>query len=1477
MPSKKRSAHVWDIDAACREQAAKSEASMVEFMKTFSNPEMKIVKVGEYASCMPGDGSDPNLRVPVVTMQGDKVVDFLDPDEPILIGQSTVDLQADLLHRNLGRADLVVKLAKAQKIVAAMTPGDPRRTEAARILAINLYAKYLRTRRKKYLDSAIQNGHVSMAAGSGDLYHLAAMHYRRYEITGQLDDLDEAISISTMAISKASENESLYSNIGGYCLQKYNHTKSVKDLKAAFSASAAAVANSIKRRSRRSLHDRSPFDNSDLHNRIHNLTFLIPIFLRHGIVLPTLNPWDGDVKAWKETMARMFDTDTTEYLLEVFDALRFKHGAAGLSAVPHEDQPRYLRTREAKLSDIFVSEIVGSNPSADRDDSNTGRISPANPENPSNSPHESTLLELENENVFNSHYFQMHFGGKMTSSSTPSKSMRFMRFENDDIPYSIPEHCSTPEDGTQLETSLTCGSHNGDNLTAHERYHTTLFWHHESHILLIPGRDAEEFYPFPSSLMRSRNSGGGVKTNENNARDEKSAAATSLPLDLSNPSALRMPEAGDTTRPFPNPQHARLSMSKPYEAYRAEDKNQNHPTVPFPPPPESLLPGITFETNAFNSAVLGRMASNTRQLYLGSRVTIRQELEGVALGDDYLPLMDTAPRTAFKKNSRLCDICRMIDFKSLFRGEKPPRTWLVTPPPRLASRYETCKFCRFLCGVAIQHQIPLQQDGSYVPVAITPASCVESSQDENKNDQQARCFIIPMSNCDVPCIEARLVAPKYNSASPLMARLPLRHVIDVSLVKYWLKYCETRHKDICGALPWRSRDGVPPSLRVIDVRTYTLVDAPPGCRYCALSYVWGPAGSNVFKTTSKNKDKVGQPGGLRDLSEKISKTVLDAIRLVEEIGEEYLWVDALCIIQDDKRDIDAQIERMNDIYASAVLTIVAAGGADSNAGLPGVYPQLRQLPQVTEEVDDVVRLALPLEPSRKLRDSAWNSRAWTFQEEMLSARTLIFIDDQVFWKCRCCTWFEDVVSEVEETPEGSPAPRTNLSRDNFIMELHDIREIKALQQPRGREEPPFSLEEYGSTGARYEPAITLDDAMDPGEEVMRATLAEDNVARYTIHRTFDDDLENIVKLEASVAPVRYTIGKHYRFDHEGEVEEFFSPDPRLKDAITCYGADHASLLSWNFREYTKVVLQYTQRLLSYPSDIGRAFAGIQNALESCLTLPFVHGLPTSHFDAALLWMPVRSLTRRVVEDDKSPPSWSWMGWCGPVQYTMVDAKVNRPEVRVHPLVRWHHADGGSGGFELLNGYGIGMATACHPAGRLVKSWKDNRWSKDCLYKCAESPESESNIVVPEPVSAVDGLLRFHTLSASFRIGDSDSVGGDTSCLIIEESLRTMEYDHDRLFIRSMRPEGKCCRIIDHVGRSAGYMVWNEKGPEKCATSEMIILAATAGRRDLSSGYSGYAVMAVEWEDGVAYRTGLGEVDQEALWDANPCWKEVILG
>ena len=991
-----------------------------------------------------------------------------------------------------------------------------------------------------------------------------------------------------------------------------------------------------------------------------------------------------------------------------------------------------------------------------------------------------------------------------------------------DIPDNIPEHHTKPENGMRLDGTPLCGCHNGDNLTVDERRLTTLFWNHESHLLLIPGRDAPKFYPFPSSRSRSSSSDK-IRENSNNALDKNSAAAMSLSRALAKTSAPRMPEA-----------------------------------------------------SAFDSMILDYMASHTRSLNSKPRMKIRQESGGVALGDDYLPVMDTAPRTVSKENSRLCDVCRMIDFKS-FKDEKPPRTWLVIPPPWPGKRYETCRFCRFLCGVAWQREVPLQQHGSYVPFAIATTLLHSYSRPhgEMKEKQPTSYFIIPMSKCGVPCIEARLVASEYNSASPLMARLPPRDVIDASLVKYWLGYCETRHKDICGALPWHSEGEMLPSFRVIDVETYNLIEAPTDCRYCALSYVWGPAHPNVrevFKTTSKNKKKVRQLGGLQGVSEEMSKTVLDAIRLVAAIGEKFLWVDAICIIQDDKHDMDSQIEHMNDIFSRAVLTIVAAGGVDSNAGLSGVHPHLRVLPQVTEEVDDGIRLALPLEPSRKLQASAWSSRAWTLQEEILSARTLIFINDQVFWKCRCSTWFEDVISEVDETPEGAPAFRTDLRSNNLTIEVHDTREIKNFQHPKGGEDPPILLEEYGNTGARYEPAISLEDAMDPGEEIMR-----DEYARYTIHRTFDVDIDNIVKPKASVAPVRYTIGKYYLIDSEEEAKDFFSLDPRHKDVIIWNGPNHASLFSWNFREYTNVVLQYMKRHLTYPSDIGKAFAGIQKAFANCLKLQFVHGLPTSYFDAALLWMPVCSLTRRVAEDVKSPPSWSWMGWCGSVRYNVVDTKVNQPEVRVHPLVRWYYGDRGSGGFELLNGSGVGMVTACHPAGCLIKGWKDDRWTKDCLYNYELSSDSDGDeTLVAGPLPAVGDFLRFQSWSASFTIGDSD-MNSDSPCLIIEKSIKKRESEYDHMFTRSMRPDRKCHRIIDQVERSAGYMIWNENDPEKCGTSELIILAATPGRGNLSSGYSGYAVMAVKWEKGIAYRTGLGEIDQEIWWDASPYWKEIILG
>ncbi|WQF89340.1 Putative heterokaryon incompatibility [Colletotrichum destructivum] len=90
--------------------------------------------------------------------------------------------------------------------------------------------------------------------------------------------------------------------------------------------------------------------------------------------------------------------------------------------------------------------------------------------------------------------------------------------------------------------------------------------------------------------------------------------------------------------------------------------------------------------------------------------------------------------------------------------------------------------------------------------------------------------------------------------------------------------------------------------------------------------------------------------------------------------------------------------------------------------------------------------------------------------------------------------------------------------------------------------------------------------------------------------------------------------------------------------------------------YMKCVELYTERKLTQAKDIQAAFSGMANLMEERMRAPFVHGLPSSHFDLALLWEPIHSSKRRVLKETPENasipdfPSWSWTGWTGEVKY-----------------------------------------------------------------------------------------------------------------------------------------------------------------------------------------------------------------------------------
>ena len=152
-------------------------------------------------------------------------------------------------------------------------------------------------------------------------------------------------------------------------------------------------------------------------------------------------------------------------------------------------------------------------------------------------------------------------------------------------------------------------------------------------------------------------------------------------------------------------------------------------------------------------------------------------------------------------------------------------------------------------------------------------------------------------------------------------------------IRSWMDDCLQDHGDKCIS-PFRSRLPPPRPSRLIDTWQQCVVKAPPGETYMALSYVWG---SNPFcRLTNSTCDSLSKVGSLADPKLALPRTIKDAVYLMKKLGERYLWVDSLCIVQDDEHDIRDQIENMGSIYANALVVIVAEQGEDAYFGLQGV-------------------------------------------------------------------------------------------------------------------------------------------------------------------------------------------------------------------------------------------------------------------------------------------------------------------------------------------------------------------------------------------------------------------------------------------------------------------------------------------------------------------------------------------------------------
>jgi hypothetical protein len=295
---------------------------------------------------------------------------------------------------------------------------------------------------------------------------------------------------------------------------------------------------------------------------------------------------------------------------------------------------------------------------------------------------------------------------------------------------------------------------------------------------------------------------------------------------------------------------------------------------------------------------------------------------------------------------------------------------------------------------------------------------------KRRPDSGSFCPLLQFQKCSQPPLQVSnggsLCDWESAEEQPYNGRIrPL--VADTQLFRRWKDTCGDTHGDRCNLFFTGKRL---PRLRFIDVKNRCVVDNEDDSSYTALSYVWGKA---KLPLLTKSTDKqFREPGSLS--TEMLPSTIDDAIEVTRSLGEKYIWVDCLCIIQDDEADKLEFIPQMDSIFGFASVTIVAASGGNANAGLPGIKPKSRtheQKPFIINRKFYHVSLVRTLDPEGSrdnirvpyhyLEDSVWLTRGWTFQEMIFSRRALIFTKEQVYWECQTATWCEDGFWETKKS------------------------------------------------------------------------------------------------------------------------------------------------------------------------------------------------------------------------------------------------------------------------------------------------------------------------------------------------------------------------------------------------------------------------------------------------------------------------------
>ncbi|KAF2430226.1 HET-domain-containing protein [Tothia fuscella] len=269
-------------------------------------------------------------------------------------------------------------------------------------------------------------------------------------------------------------------------------------------------------------------------------------------------------------------------------------------------------------------------------------------------------------------------------------------------------------------------------------------------------------------------------------------------------------------------------------------------------------------------------------------------------------------------------------------------------------------------------------------------------------------------------------------------------------VETWISNCVETHTacrlDEASILPSKVLDLVSNAPDVVLCETRN-----KEARYCCLSHCWGEARSITTTTSNLGAFKMGIP------FRALSRTFQEAVIFTRKLGVQYLWIDSLCIVQDDEEDWQTESTKMASIYARSHLTLAATG---SNSDLGGLFSKQAKvtLKGVYRDGEIYEIHARPVIYHNEEADFPLLKRGWVFQERLLAPRVLHFGPQEMWFEC-----MEKVDCECSGI-FGDSWERYSTGQEKFLSKLTHQRALADSALPKVSRRWHAIVEEFTELG-----------------------------------------------------------------------------------------------------------------------------------------------------------------------------------------------------------------------------------------------------------------------------------------------------------------------------------------------------------------------------------------------------------------------------